>query len=175
MGEDGDSAPRRCLVTDQPQPGQPPTPSASPAAQGSGTLWKALSAVFAVAAVGFAAWAFTLNADAQETEQAGAEQLVALEAEHQQLAEQVAALESEKAALQQANDALGSATGDLAVAQAERDQARALAEVSQVCAAGALSALTILGDSGDADAAPVEITKVAPACEAAFDETSQPG
>ena len=209
-------------MSDQSRPEQPLTPSAPD--QGSGTMWKVLTALFAVAAIGFAVWAFTLNADAQDTEQAGAEQVATLEAENQQLTEQVATLEEEKAALeqqktdleqgsqqalaeaqqaidqalqgldvaqerltvseqqvtdataalQQATDALSSATGDLEVAQAERDQARALAQVSQVCAAGSLSALAVLADSGDAEAAGAEITKVAPACEAAFADSNQP-
>jgi cell division protein FtsB len=68
-------------------------------------------------------------------------------------------------ALDEANETLVSATGDLEVAQAERDQALALAQNGQLCSAGSLTALTLVAE-GDVDGATAALDEVAPACAA---------
>jgi len=77
------------------------------------------------------------------------------------------------AALDQANQALEQAQGDLETATAQRDQAVALAQNAQLCAAGSLQAITLVGE-GDTDGAVAALEQVAAACEAAFDDANQP-
>lgn len=72
----------------------------------AGTVWKVLTAVFAVAAIGFAVWAFSLNSDAQSSEDASTGQIATLQEQVDQLTEQNEALESEKAQLEQDKAAL---------------------------------------------------------------------
>lgn len=229
-------------MTDQ-DPWDRTTPLDSPADRseqpqaGDGVLWKVLTGLFAVTAVGLAIWAFTLNADAQSVEGAAASEIASLEADNEDLADQVATLEEENAtlgeqnaaleeeiatleeenadlleqsqqlsqdarrairqaiaalgdlaeqqaiteqqvadvtaALQAATDALAVAEGDLATAQAERDQAVALAEAGRLCAAGSVTATRLLSE-GDVDGAVASLTSVASACEAASAAENQP-
>lgn len=85
----------------------PSSPSSTPGTAGddqrqesSSTVWKVLTAVFAVAAVGLGIWAFTLNNDAQAGEDQASSALATLEADNEELAAQVATLEEEKSTLE---------------------------------------------------------------------------
>ncbi len=80
---------------------------------------------------------------------------------------QDAAITEATKALDDANAALTQASGDLATAQAERDQALALAENAQLCSAGALNAISLIAD-GDIDGATAALDQVAPSCTAAL-------
>lgn len=71
------------------------------------------------------------------------------------------------AALEQATQALEQAEGDLSTAEAERDQALAVAENAQLCAAGSITAITLITED-DIDGAVDALNQVAPACQAAF-------
>jgi uncharacterized protein HemX len=85
-----------------PSPGR----AGPPTARGSGSLWKVLTAVFAVAAIGLAIWVFTLSSDAASVEDAAASEIDALQTENDQLAEQISALEEQNAALDEENATL---------------------------------------------------------------------
>jgi FtsZ-binding cell division protein ZapB len=86
----------------EPVPVTPPAESSTPQDGGnSGTVWKVLTAVFGVAAIGFAIWAFSLNSDSQSTEEASTGEIATLQAQVEELTEQNATLESENAQLEQ--------------------------------------------------------------------------
>lgn len=164
--------------------------------QGGGQLWKVLTAVFGIAAVGFAVWAFSLNSDLDDTASASSGAIAMLE-------EQVATVEAEKAAIEQEAEQLALGTAQLADASAEAkkqlsatseqlavseqqvsdataasqsattdaQKAQAQAESATVCAKGALSAWdTFLGaenvEQGLSDAAKF-LESTKPACDAA--------
>jgi uncharacterized protein HemX len=90
-------------MSDSTQPITPPPPANAPPTTGgqSGTVWKVLTALFAAAAVGLGIWAFTLNSDAQSSEDAATGEIATLQAENATLTEQVATLEATNATLEQ--------------------------------------------------------------------------
>ncbi len=80
---------------------------------------------------------------------------------------QDAAIAEATKALDDANAALTEASGELATTEAQRDQALALAENAQLCAAGSLNAVELIAD-GDIDGATAALEQVAPSCKAAL-------
>jgi len=93
-------------------------------------VWKVLTAVFAVAAIGFAIWAITLNNDLQSTEDSATGEIATLQGQNEELTQQVTDLEEDVTAaeaetavvteeagqaLRQAVDAIDVAAGGLAV------------------------------------------------------------
>ncbi len=153
--------------------------------------WQIATAILAVLAVALGAWALSLNADLDDTTDAGTAEIQALNTEIQDLKDEVEELTAatEKVTLQRekVRDKLGDAKAALAVtadqlavteqqvaaaAQAAKDASSAAAtaqgqaQSARLCAKGAVQALDLLV-ADDAERAAAVIETVTPACEAA--------